>query len=279
MKHQESSFTGRRSLKIYFQSWQPAKARASVVIVHGLGEHSGRYVHVASELVDAGCAVYAIDLRGHGQSGGSRAMVDRFSNAIDDINQLIDLVREKQPQKPLFLLGHSMGGALSLRYALTHQNKISALILSGPAVALDGAPPLFKPLSKLLSSFLPRLGTFPIKPELVSRDPDMVAAYAQDPLNCHGKVPLRTLAEIVRFVDWLPTRLKKLKLPILLMHGSEDKLAGVSGSRMVIDSISSNDKTLRVYDGLYHEIFNELPEARAKVLKELGTWIDQRIAA
>ncbi len=279
MKHCESSYKGRRNLRIYMQSWLPERVRASVVIVHGLGEHSGRYAHVAKALVDAGCAVYALDLRGHGQSEGSRAMIDRFSHAVEDINQLVEKVRKKYSGKPQFLLGHSMGGALSLRYALKYGDRISGLILSGPAVALDGAPACIKPISKLLSLFFPKLGTFPIKPGLVTRDKKMVAAYTADSLNCHGRVPVRTLAEIVRFVEWLPSSLKSLKLPTLLMHGGEDKLAGVSGSRMVHDKISSQDKTLKVYAGLYHEIFNELPAARAKVLKDLTGWIDQRLAA
>lgn len=118
MKHQESSYKGRRNLRIYIQSWLPERVRASVVIVHGLGEHGGRYAHVAKALVDAGCAVYALDLRGHGRSEGSRAMIDRFSHAVEDINQLVEKVRKRYSGKPQFLLGHSMGGALSLRYAM-----------------------------------------------------------------------------------------------------------------------------------------------------------------
>ena len=149
MKHRESSYNGRRNLRIYMQSWLPERVRASVVIVHGLGEHSGRYAHVAKALVDAGCAVYALDLRGHGQSEGSRAMIDRFSHAVEDIHQLVEKVRKKYSGKPQFLLGHSMGRALSLRYELKYGDRISGLILSGPAVALDGAPACIKPISKI----------------------------------------------------------------------------------------------------------------------------------
>ncbi|HKY93100.1 MAG TPA: lysophospholipase [Nevskiaceae bacterium] len=279
MKQQEGRFEGKKGVTIYRRTWLPAKVQAIVVLVHGLGEHSGRYAHVAQALVDAGCAVYAMDHRGHGQSGGPRALVDRFANVVADIDHVVELARREQPRKPVFLLGHSMGGALSLSYAFKHGDKLSGLILSGPAVALDGAPPAMKPISKLLSAFAPRLGLFGIEPSKVSRDPSVVAGYAQDPLNAHGKVPARTLGEIVRFVEWLPLALPMLKLPLLVQHGEQDLLAGVAGSQMVVERAGSTDKTLKVYDGLYHEIYNELPKDRARVLADLAAWIEKRIGA
>jgi lysophospholipase len=276
MKQAQGYFEGKKALKIFRQSWLPSKPRATVVLVHGLGEHSGRYQHVAEALVDAGFAVYALDHRGHGKSEGPRALIDRFSNAVADIDQLVDFAKREQRGKPIFLLGHSMGGALSLSFALKHGAKLNGLILSGPAVALDGAPPFMKPISKLLSMFAPKLGMFGIDPSLVSRDQAMVDAYANDPLNAHGKVPARTLGEIVKFVEWLPGGLPMIKLPLLVMHGSADKLAGVSGSEMVVNRVSSKDKALKVYDGFYHEIFNEPIKDRAKVLKDMTGWISAR---
>lgn len=278
MQHREGSFQGKKNLKIYRQTWLPEKAaKASVVLVHGLGEHSGRYAHVAQQLVDAGCAVYALDHRGHGKSAGDRAVVDRFAHAVEDIDQVVELARREQRGKPLFMLGHSMGGALSLSYALRAGDKLSGLILSGPAVALDGAPPAIKPLAKLLSVFAPKLGMFQIDPANVSRDPAVVADYAADPLNHHGKVPARTLAEIVKFVEILPAMLHAVSLPLLVMHGKDDKLAGVAGSEMVVKGVGSKDKTLKIYDELYHEIFNELPADRARVFKDLRDWIGARV--
>lgn len=276
VKWSEGFFEGKKKLRIYRQSWVPAAPRATVVLVHGLGEHSGRYEHVARHLVSSGCAVYALDHRGHGKSEGPRAYVDRFANAVDDIDELVShAVREQRGKgkQPLFLLGHSMGGALSLSYTLKHGDKLSGLILSGPAVALDGAPPMMKPIAKILSGLAPGLGMFAVDPKLVSRDPDMVAAYAADPLNAHGKVPARTLGEIVKFVEWVPAGLPLIKLPLLIQHGSQDKLAGVSGSEMVMSRVTSKDKTLKVYEGLYHEIYNEIPADRAVVLKDLSDWI------
>ncbi len=277
MKGWQGRFKGRGNVEIYWQSWLPTKPRATVVVVHGLGEHSGRYEHVAEALVAAGCAVYALDHRGHGHSGGHRALIDRFSHAVEDIDQLLELARREQPRRPLFLLGHSMGGALSLSYALRNPGKLYGLILSGPAVALDGAPPLMGPISRILSAVLPRLGMFSVDPSLVSRDPAAVERYSRDPFNLRGKVPARTLGEIVRFVQSLPAALPALQLPLLVLHGRDDKLAGVSGSEMVMAKVSAKDKTLNVYEGLYHEIFNELPEDRERVIRDLVDWIVERV--
>lgn len=277
MKHREGRFKGRKDVEIFWQSWVPDRPRAIVVIVHGLGEHSGRYHHVAEALVGIDCAVYAMDHRGHGKSGGDRALVDRFANVVEDIDHVVEIARREQPRKPLFLLGHSMGGALSLSYAIKKGEKLSALILSGPAVALEGASTMTKIVAKMLSSLAPKAGLVAIDPSLVSRDPSVVADYANDPLNAHGKVVARTLGEIVYFVEMLPAALPLVKLPLLVMHGRDDKLAGVAGSEMVVDRVSSKDKTLKIYDGLYHEVFNELPADRAVVLKDLTDWISARI--
>lgn len=279
MEHQEGYINGQKGLSIYWQAWLPSSERivASVVIAHGLGEHGGRYRRVAEHLVEHGCATYAIDHRGHGKSGGAKCMVDRFDNAVADLDQLIDKVREARPNAPLFLLGHSMGGGLALDYAITHQAKLDGLLLSGPAVALDGAPAALLILSKILSVITPSVGVFGVDPSLVSRDPAEVAAYIADPLNFHGKAPARTMGEIVHFVEGLPKRLPQVTLPILLMHGTEDKLAGSVGSEMVYRSIRSQDKTIKLYAGLYHEIFNEFPADRARVFADMSGWIQAHI--
>jgi acylglycerol lipase len=274
MTHTEGYIAGQGGLSIYWQGWLPAdKTVATVVIAHGLGEHGGRYARVADYLVGNGCATYAIDHRGHGKSAGQRALVDRFDNAVADLDQLIDKARAKHPGVPLFLLGHSMGGGLSLAYALTHQAKLDGLMLSGPAVALDGASKVTQLVSKILSFLAPSLGVFSVDPSAVSRDPVEVATYAADPLNCHGKLPVRTIGEIIHFVERLPRKLPALHLPILLMHGTDDKLAGVSGSEMIYAAVSSRDKTLMRYDGLYHEIFNEFLVDRLRVFADMGDWI------
>ena len=279
MEHKEGFINGQKGLSIYWQAWLPSdeKIVASVVIAHGLGEHGGRYQRVAEHLVAHGCATYAIDHRGHGKSAGPPAVVDRFENAVADLDQLIDQVRKARPNAPLFLLGHSMGGALALDYAIAHQKKLDGLMLSGPAVVLDGAPAAMLIISKILSVLAPSLGVFSVDPALVSRDPTEVAAYVSDPLNFHGKAPARTMGEIVHFVEGLPARLSQVTLPILLMHGKEDKLAGFGGSEMVYRSVRSQDKTIKLYDGLYHEIFNEFPADRARVFADMSGWIEAHI--
>lgn len=278
MKHIEDRFVGQKNIVIFRRSWLPrGEPKAKVVLVHGLGEHSGRYRHVAERLVAAGCAVFAADHRGHGHSQGARAFVDRFRHLVADLDQVVDHARRASRPRPLFLLGHSMGGAVALSYAIKHPQKLDGLILSGAAVSLDGAPPLIKPLSKLLSRIAPRLGMFAIDPAAISRNPDVVADYARDPLNCHGKVPARTLAEIVGFVEWLPAVLPALKLPLLVMHGGDDRLAGPAGGEMVVQRAGSSDKTFRRYEGLYHEIFNELPDGQEQVLGDLVEWVNARL--
>ena len=277
MRHREAQFEGRGGLAIHWQAWRPARtSHAVVVIAHGLGEHGGRYAHVAQRLVAQGCAVYAIDHRGHGRSAGRRAYLDRWDAAVADMDVLVEHARQQHPALPLFLLGHSMGGALSLAYAARHPKKLSGLMLSGPAVALDGAPPFIKPVARLLSRVLPTLGLFGIDPGAVSRDPDAIRGYREDPLNCHGKVPARTLAELIGLVETMPKTLRALRMPLLIMHGTADRLAGVAGSQRVLAQVRSADKTLLLYEGLYHEIFNELPADRARVLADLVAWIEQR---
>lgn len=278
MKHLEASFTGVKQVSIHYQAWLPAQPKAVVVIAHGLGEHGGRYRHVAERLLAAGCAVYAIDHRGHGRSGGPRGFVDRFRNLSTDLDQLVVRAAGEHRGKPLFMLGHSMGGAIALSYALKHQDRLKGLILSGPAVVLAGAPPWMRPVARFLGAVTPRLGLFAVDPSAVSRDPAVVTDYAQDPLNFHGKVPARTLSELIGFVDWLPAVLSEIKLPLLVQHGGSDTLASPDGGAMVVAEAGSKDKTFLRYDGLYHEIYNELPADRARVLDDLAGWIERHIA-
>jgi acylglycerol lipase len=279
MTHIEGRIDGCAGLTIYWQAWRIDAPRAVVVLAHGLGEHSGRYRHVAEALNAVGCSVYAMDHRGHGQSAGPRAYIDRFANVVDDMDQVADLARKACPGKPVLLLGHSMGGALALRYALKHQEKLAGLILSGPAVALDGASALVRSIAKLMALVAPKVGMLQVAPERVSRDAAVVADYASDPLVAHGKVPARTIGELVKFVEVLPGMLPALRLPLLVLHGEQDQLAGVGGSEMVVQRVSSADKTLTVYPELYHEIFNELPDDRARVLKDLTDWVSAHVPA
>jgi acylglycerol lipase len=276
--HSESYFAGVGGLDIYRQSWTPAGEPAGIVVIaHGAGEHSGRYRHVAARLVAEGMAVHALDHRGHGRSGGPRALIDRMASAVTDLDALVVQAQGEQPGRPVFLLGHSMGGTVALCYALEHQDRLSGLILSGPLAALDAAPAPMRVLSRVLSALTPRLPLIAVDPSLISRDPAVVEAYVQDPLVHHGKLPARTVAELARAIESFPQSVRAITVPTLIMYGTEDRLCPPRGSVMLSERIGAADRTLTAYEGLYHEILNE-PE-QARVLDELAVWLGTRVVA
>ena len=275
LRHREGSFTGAGGLEIHWQSWRAeGPAKAVVVISHGAGEHSGRYRHLVERIVPAGYPVYAHDHRGHGRSQGQRAVIDRMRNATADLDSFIARAREAEPKGPMILLGHSMGGCISLDYVLEDQSRLDALVLSAPAAKLEQASTAVRLTSRVLSALTPTLGVFGVDAELISNDPAEVEAYRSDPLVHQGKLPARTIAELAAAIETFEDRMGNLTLPLLGMHGSEDRLAPVEGSRMVNRLAGSADKTLKVYDGLRHEIFNERPADRERVIGDLLAWLD-----
>jgi alpha-beta hydrolase superfamily lysophospholipase len=258
--------------RLYWQAWQPDGApRDTVILVHGAAEHGGRYAHVAERLTAEGYAVYALDHRGHGRSDGTRAQIDSLDRLVEDLSRLVVLVGGKP-----FLVGHSMGGAVALTYAIRHGDTIAGLVVSGPAVATEAVPAPLKAITAGLSRFAPNLPVYKIEDDAVSRDPQVVLDYQRDPLNHPGKLPARTLGEIMRAMDTIPRDAVALRVPLLLLHGGEDRLCPPEGSRQVHANAGSADKTLKIYDGLYHEIFNE-PE-QAMVLDDLVAWLAERAA-
>ena len=278
MNHRENDLEGVGGVRLYSQSWLPdGPPRAVVVIAHGAGEHSGRYAHVAARLVDEGYAVYALDHRGHGRSEGARAVIDRVDNAVEDLDQRIVLAASEHPGVPLFLLGHSMGGTISVRYAIAHQDRLTGLILSAPLAALEAASPATRLVARLLSAVAPRLGLFAVDPTLVSRDPDVVKAYETDPLVHHARLPARTISELAGAVDSFPEAVRAIVVPTLIMYGSGDHLVPPAGSMMLNDRIGAADTTLKTYDGLYHEILNE-PEQDA-VMDDMCSWLRAHVKA
>jgi acylglycerol lipase len=260
--------------KIFWRSWGPAggPAQAIVVIAHGFGEHSGRYAHVAERLTGESFAVYALDLQGHGRSDGPRARIS-FAEAVADLDQLVVIATDATPEVPVFLLGHSMGGAVALRYAMAHSDRLAGLILSGPLAEVEGRQAA-RVIGRALGALAPGLPVARLDPGLVSRDPAVVKAYVEDPLVHHKPIPAGTVAEFLRHADSLPSDVSGVRLPTLLMYGTADGLCAPSGSVMISERIGSTDLTVIPYDGLYHEIFNE-PE-RDRVLGELCAWIAAR---
>ncbi|MFC4604071.1 alpha/beta hydrolase [Rhodococcus kronopolitis] len=277
MAHTESSFTGNYGTRIVYDVWTPdGPPRAALVLSHGLGEHARRYDHVIKRLTDLGLVVYAPDHRGHGRSGGKRVLLKDWSDFTDDLQRLFGIVAQEQPGLDRYLLGHSMGGAIALSYALDHQSELAGLILSGPAVDVtSGTPAAVVALGKIIGRFAPSLPVQSLDPNLVSRDAAVVARYRADPLVHHGKVPAGIARGLVVNSETLPARLSGLHLPLLLLHGGEDGLANVNGSRLIAGEAGSVDLTYHEYPGLFHEIFNE-PE-QEKVLDDVTSWLAARL--
>lgn len=277
LRREEWTLKGHGGLDLFARSWLPeGPARDVVVIAHGYGEHGDRYGNLVERLVPAGYAVHAIDHRGHGRSGGRRAVIDRMDRVISDLHGFVAQVRARHANEmhgdgKVKLLGHSMGGSIALGYALCHPEDLSGLILSGPAVG-GFVPAGQRLVLKLLSALAPNLGTLALPASGVSRDPAVVSAYERDPLVYHGKVPARTAGEMVAAAASFPARVAQMKLPVLIQHGAKDQLIPVEPNRTVYEALGATDKTVTIYDGLYHEIYNE-PE-HARVIDDLVAWLE-----
>lgn len=274
------SFPGARGRRIAWTSWETSAdgddhPRAVVIVAHGFGEHRKRYVHMAERLSVEGYAVFALDHHGHGESEGARGRIS-FPDAVADLDRLLDIAAERYPDAPVFLLGHSMGGSLALRYALAHGERLRGLILSGPLVQVEGRTAA-KLLGRALAVVAPNLPLARLDPKLISRDPAVVGAYVEDPLVFHRPLPAATVSEFLRRAASLPDEVDRVSLPTLLMYGTADRLCDPAGAILVSERLGSADLTTRRYDGLYHEIFNE-PE-RDRVLDDLIAWLDERAPA
>lgn len=279
MKHSDGFFKGIREQLIYYQYWLPDREpKAVLLIAHGLGEHSGRYGNVVDHMVPLGYAVYALDHVGHGRSEGTRVYVERFADYTTTLRTYEGMVRAWQPGKPIFLLGHSMGGAIAAAYALEYQHGLAGLVLS--AAALDtgnAAPPVVVALAKVLSKVAPKMGTIALDPTQISRDPEVVQAYVDDPLVYNGKITARLAAELLATAKSIQASANTITLPTLIVHGSADKMVNVQGSEQLYKAIGSTDKTIQIYDGFFHEVCNE-PEC-SMVLNDIGQWLDAHIGA
>ncbi len=270
----EGSFEGEGGVDIRYRTWPPqGPPRAAVVISHGGGEHSGRYDHVARRLGEAGYEVFALDHRGHGLSGGERMRFDSLDPLAADLRRMVAIAAGAVPAPRPFLLAHSMGAAVGLHYACDHQDELSGLVLSGALAALDQKTPV-RMAARAVARVAPGRGIFKVDPETVSRDPEVVRAYDEDPLNFHGSFPAASIVALEKAGMSFPRRLPALTLPLLILHGADDRLTPPSGSRLVDELASSHDKTLHIYPGLRHEILNE-PEQDA-IIDEIVAWLIAR---
>ncbi|PSQ73989.1 MAG: alpha/beta hydrolase [Bacteroidetes bacterium QH_9_64_21] len=264
-------------LTLHTQHWTPDPAPAAIVLlVHGYAEHCGRYDHVAQAFVDQGAAVYAYDQRGYGRSEGHRAYVDRFDQYLEDLSLVGQHVQDRTPDVPVFLFGHSMGGLIALLYVLTRSPSLRGLLLSAPAIEVNpDLAPLLQKMAHVLGRFVPTLPTVRSPQGAISRDPAVLEEARNDPLNYHGRTLARTGAELLRAGNEAQGRLHELETPFLVFHGTADPLASPTWSKRLYERAAATDKTLRLYDGLYHETFNE-PE-QDQVLDDLTTWLGERM--
>lgn len=273
MQNEEGRFAGALG-ETYWRAWTPdSEPKAVVLLVHGAAEHTGRYDEFARKLVNAGYAVYGLDHHGHGKSAGTPGNIGRMSALTDDLHALRAIAENAHPEKPVFIVGHSLGGLITLDYLVTKgEGGVRGAVLSGAAVDPSVGSAIERAMAPVLSALVPNLPIVDLGADNISRDPQVVAAYRADPLVYNGKVRARTGAEVLKAIARVSAGLPSLTLPVLILHGSEDKLADPAGGQLIHDTIGSPDNTLKIYDGLYHEIFNE-PE-QDDVIADVIAWLD-----
>jgi acylglycerol lipase len=277
MKHSDGRFAGAGGHSIYFQCWEPdAAPRAMILVAHGAGEHSARYRPLAQYFTGHNYAVAALDHSGHGYSEGVPGFVRSFEDYLRDFGQFHHLLAARFPGSPLLLLGHSMGGLIACNYLLYRQGEFVGAMLSGPAIKTDLKPGLIQmTFLRLLSWIAPHLGILKLNAVGVSRDSEVVKDYIEDPLVFHGKMSARMLLELFSGMQAIERAAPGITLPMLILHGGADVMTAPDGARFLHQHIGSSDKTLKIYPGLYHEIFNE-PE-RAEILGDVLAWCESRL--
>lgn len=275
--HNTGTFIGKGGTEIFFQNWCVDKPRGILVIAHGIGEHSGRYDNIISELKGGNVSIYALDHRGHGRSSGKRGHVDSFMDYVYDLKLFIDLIREENNAIPLILLGHSMGGVIACKYALEYSEDINGLILSSagviPAVHV---PAIKKKLSGISSKYTPSMPfSTGLDTSCLSHDAAVIDAYENDRL-VHDKVTARWFTEFMKAGDECINRSLEIRMPLLVFSGKDDKIVDYRGSEALFNNASSLSKELHVFEGLYHETMNETENK--KVLQTVSRWILRTIA-
>lgn len=278
MNIREGKLNAKDGLSIYWKAWIPDEKTKSVIhLIHGYAEHASRYANVVNELLPAGYAVFGTDHRGHGKSDGRRGHVESFQDYIDDEKQFaLEVIKPAFPDVPYILVGHSMGSLITLNYAEQFPEGIKAIVLSGTGSQPGrGVPKFIIALTKVLANILPKIHVkSPLPPEFISRDPEVVKAYVNDPLVYNVITP-RLANEMNKFLLSGGANAGRITSPVLILHGSED--TAFSGQKDLLETIGATDKTLKIYDGLRHEVYNELPADRAKVLADLRIWLDAHI--
>ena len=273
----ESTFEGVGGLKIATRSWQPkGNPRAVMILIHGFNAHSGYMVWAGEQFASNGFAVYAHDLRGRGKSEGERFYVENFSDHLGDVDKLVNIARSENPRLPVYVLGHSAGGVIATSYVFEHQDEIAGLICESFAYDV-GLPGVASLLLKGISHITPHLHVYTLKNEVFSRDPEVVAAMKNDPLIANESQPAETAAEFLKAADRLTENFTKFTVPVLIIHGTADKATQPAGSQYFYDHAASIDKTLKLYEGHYHDLLNDVD--KEKVMADILNWLKARIPA
>ncbi len=246
-----------------------------MVIVPGFNSHSGYYGWVAEQLVSLGLAVYAVDLRGRGKSDGERFYIESFNDYVSDVAGVMKAATSRHPGAPVYLLGHSAGGVVACLYTVDHQAELAGLICESFAFQVP-APDFALAVFKGLAYVAPHAHVLHLKNEDFSRDPAVVEAMNADPLIAHETQPTRTLAEMVRADERLKDEFPRITLPVFILHGTHDKATKPSGSQLFFDTTGSTDKTLKLYEGGYHDLLNDTD--RETVMGDIKTWIRARLS-
>jgi alpha-beta hydrolase superfamily lysophospholipase len=273
----EETVTGSSGLDIFVRSWRPhGFARAVVVICPGFNAHSGQYQWVGERFAAVGLAVYVLDLRGRGRSDGERFYVEKFADYVSDVATVAALAKAREPGLPVYLLGHSAGGVVSCIYTLEHQSELAGLICESFAFQIP-APDFVVAVLKGISHLAPHAHVVKLRNEDFSREPEVVRAMNADPLIAHEVQPTRTAAEMARADERLKRKFPLITLPVLILHGTLDKVTRPSGSQLFYDTAGSADKTLKLYDGHYHDLLHDID--KEKVMADITNWINARVSA
>ena len=260
--------------KLFVRSWLPPSPRGIVAICHGFNAHSGYYAWVAEQFVASGLAVYALDLRGRGKSDGERFFVANIRDYVDDVHSLIDLAKSRHQGLATFLLGHSAGGVTSVAFALDHPGELAGLICESFAYRVP-APDFALAALKGLAHIAPHSRAVPLANADFSRDPAHVQAMNGDPLIANEKQPFQTMSALVHADERLKKEFALLTLPVLIVHGSADRATKPSGSQEFFDHAGSKDKTLKIYDGRFHDMLNDL--GKEEVMADVLAWVVKRL--
>jgi acylglycerol lipase len=268
---------GNTNAQLFVRTWRPhGEVRGVVAIVPGFKSNSSYYEWVATQFVATGLAVYAVDLRGRGKSDGDRFYVERLEDYLNDIGALVSLAKSRERDRPLFLLGHSAGGVLASTYALDNQVELTGLICESYALEVP-APPFALSAIKALARIAPRLKVLKLNNAGFSRDPRRVEFMDKDPLLQGEIQPARTVAQMLRAAARLRREFQRITLPVFIMHGTKDSVTKPSGSRLFHERAGSTDKTLKLYEGHFHDLLNDID--REKVMADIQGWIKARIPA